>query len=177
MCDFLYQNLSAETWLQCKKKMPPSLTLCLLGIFFFCHLLIFYQNQLFFNWLSNCQTVWIQIRPYILSGLISVLTVCKSYQQTTRSRQWVKVYSTHQISFRLNIPKISKHSSLKCSSPKSAVCICSRYTFSACFLGSVDPGQTDPRGAVWSGSTLFIFLYAVGCSGRLYAYAHVMNYF
>ena len=32
---------------------------------------------------SECQTDWIQIRPDILSGLIWVQTVCKSYQQTT----------------------------------------------------------------------------------------------
>ena len=47
----------------------------------------FFQNQLFLKILSGtrseCQTVWIQIRPDILSGLIWVQTVCKSYQQTT----------------------------------------------------------------------------------------------
>ena len=31
---------------------------------------------------SECQTVWIQIRPNVLSGLIWVQSVCKSYQQT-----------------------------------------------------------------------------------------------
>ena len=31
----------------------------------------------------ECQTDLIQIRPDILSGLIYVQTVCKSYQQTT----------------------------------------------------------------------------------------------
>ena len=49
--------------------------------------MIFFQNQLFRKILSEipflCQTVWIQIRPDILSGLIWVQTVCKSYQQTT----------------------------------------------------------------------------------------------
>ena len=33
---------------------------------------------------SRCQTVWIQIRPNILTGLIWVQTVCKGYQQTTK---------------------------------------------------------------------------------------------
>ena len=33
---------------------------------------------------SECQTVWIQIRPDILSGLIQVHTVCKGYQQRTK---------------------------------------------------------------------------------------------
>ena len=33
--------------------------------------------------LSECQTVWIQIRADIFSGLIWVQTVCKGYQQTT----------------------------------------------------------------------------------------------
>ena len=32
----------------------------------------------------QCQTVWIQIRPDVLSGLIGVQTVCKGYQQTTK---------------------------------------------------------------------------------------------
>ena len=31
----------------------------------------------------ECQTVWIQIRPDVLSGLICVQTLCKSYRQTT----------------------------------------------------------------------------------------------
>ena len=47
----------------------------------------FFQNQLFQKFLSGipseCQTVWIQIRPNILSGLIFVQTVCKIYQQRT----------------------------------------------------------------------------------------------
>ena len=32
---------------------------------------------------SECQIVWVQIRPDVLSGLIWVQTVCKGYQQTT----------------------------------------------------------------------------------------------
>ena len=47
----------------------------------------FFQNQLFGKIISGisseCQTVWILIRPDILSGLILVQTVCKGYQQTT----------------------------------------------------------------------------------------------
>ena len=47
----------------------------------------FFQNQLFQKFLSvilsECRTVWIQIRPDILSGLIWIQTVCKGYQQTT----------------------------------------------------------------------------------------------
>ena len=42
---------------------------------------------------STCQTVWILIRPDILSGLIRVQNVCKVYQQTAKvatSRQKVK---------------------------------------------------------------------------------------
>ena len=43
--------------------------------------------------------------------------------------------------------------------------------FSMCLLDSVDPGQTGPSGAVWSGSTL-LYILSLGCSHRLYAYAH-----
>ena len=34
---------------------------------------------------SECQTVWIQIRPYEMSSLIWVQTVCKGYQQKTHA--------------------------------------------------------------------------------------------
>ena len=55
----------------------------------FCCLLIFFKiNFLFFEKLfqqyHRCQTVCILIRPDILSGLILVQTVCKSFQQTTQ---------------------------------------------------------------------------------------------
>ena len=46
---------------------------------------------------SGCQTVWIQIRPDIMSGLIWVQTVCKCYQQMTKvtvSGQRVKYRAT-----------------------------------------------------------------------------------
>ena len=47
---------------------------------------IFYSlDARFFSVPSGCQTVWIQIRPDILSGLIWVKTVCKTVcQQTTK---------------------------------------------------------------------------------------------
>ena len=47
----------------------------------------FFQNQLFRKTVSgipsDCQTIWIQIRPKVLPSLIWVQTVCKSYQQMT----------------------------------------------------------------------------------------------
>ena len=42
----------------------------------------------FFQEYHKCQTVWIQTRPDILSGLIWVKTVCKGYQQTALGCQW-----------------------------------------------------------------------------------------
>ena len=65
------------------------LTLCLLGIFsLFMSSADFFQNQLFHKILSGIpsewQTVWIQIRPDFLSGLIWVQTVCKGDQQTAQ---------------------------------------------------------------------------------------------
>ena len=48
----------------------------------------FFENPLFRKIISvipsECQTVWIQIRPDILSGVNWVQTVCKGYQQTTQ---------------------------------------------------------------------------------------------
>ena len=53
----------------------------------FCCLLIFFKINFFQKILSGipseCQTVWIQIRPEIILGLILLQTVCKGYQQTT----------------------------------------------------------------------------------------------
>ena len=46
-----------------------------------CHILLL--GCWIFSIPSECQTIWIQIRPDILSGLIWVQTVCKGYQQTT----------------------------------------------------------------------------------------------
>ena len=68
----------------CKKF--PTLTW---NFFLFLSSADFFQNQCFWKILSGifipseCQTVWIQIRPDILSGLIWVQTVCKGCQQTT----------------------------------------------------------------------------------------------
>ena len=51
----------------------------------FCCQLIFFQINFFQNILSGipyeCQSVWIQIRPDLLLGLVWVQTVCKVYQQ------------------------------------------------------------------------------------------------
>ena len=50
--------------------------------------ILFRHILLFGCWIFSipfgCQTVWIKIRPNILSGLIWVQTVCKGYQQTTK---------------------------------------------------------------------------------------------
>ena len=65
-----------------------------------------FQSQLFqkllSGTLSECQTVWIQIKPHIMLGLIWVQTDCKGYQQLTKfaaGRQIVKnpEFLTHSI--------------------------------------------------------------------------------
>ena len=73
---------------------------CFFFFFFFFLSSDFFQNQHFGKILSGipseCQTVWIQIRPGILSGLIWLQTVCKAYQQTakvTASKERVKQIS------------------------------------------------------------------------------------
>ena len=71
-----------EQW---KNDKPTFLALRMLGNF--CMLLSF-QNQLFQKilsvTLSECQTVWIQIRTDIMLVLIWIQTVCKGYSQTTK---------------------------------------------------------------------------------------------
>ena len=49
----------------------------------FYHCAIFYSGCWIFSMPYGCQTVWIQIRPNILLGLIWIQTVCKGYKQTT----------------------------------------------------------------------------------------------
>ena len=58
------------------------LTLCMLGNFswFFCFWIVKIFFFLKIQECHQCKTVWIQIRPDILSGLIPVQTVCKGYQ-------------------------------------------------------------------------------------------------
>ena len=66
------------------------LTLCMLDNFarFFCHLRIFltFQKKKKISGIPlECQTVWLQIWPDILSGLIWVQIVCKGFQQMTNA--------------------------------------------------------------------------------------------
>ena len=67
----------------------------------FCHLLIF-QNQLFRKILSRIlseyQTVWIQIKPEFLLGLIWFQAVCKFYQQTTLVGKELKILESIKFS-------------------------------------------------------------------------------
>ena len=63
----------------------------------------FFQNHLFRKIIlgipSECQTVWIQIRPDILSGLIWVQTVCKCFssQRTKLDATNIMILSLHYI--------------------------------------------------------------------------------
>ena len=46
---------------------------------------------------SDCQTIWIQFKPDIMSSLIWVQTVCIGYQQTA-SRRWQEFNTTTEVS-------------------------------------------------------------------------------
>ena len=54
-----------------------------LRYYYYCGLFVVVFQKIISGILSECQTVWIQIRHDILSGLIWVQSVCKDYQQTT----------------------------------------------------------------------------------------------
>ena len=77
----------------------------MLGIFFiiFGLLPIFLKINTFKNFFSGipslCQTVWIQIRPDKMSGLIWVQTDCISYQQTTLTSNFSEVTGFKRIKF------------------------------------------------------------------------------
>ena len=56
--------------------------------FFFVVSLSFFKINFFHKILSRtipeCKTVWIQISPDVVSGLIWVQTICKNHQQMTK---------------------------------------------------------------------------------------------
>ena len=49
---------------------------------------------------NECQTVWIQIRPDAMSGLIWVQIVCEGYQQTTVVG---KEFNAHIVLYTMNV--------------------------------------------------------------------------
>ena len=71
------------------------------------------QIQLFECWIvfslpSGCQTVWIQIRPDILSGLIWVQTVCIGYQHMTKvTGMWTKCFTEQLLDTTFRLKSIS----------------------------------------------------------------------
>ena len=90
-----------------KIEMNPLyiLTLCMLGNFacFFLSSVNFFTKKNLSGILLECQTVWIQIRQDILSGLIWVQTVCRGYQQmikgaTSRERDNTNLHCTLHLS-------------------------------------------------------------------------------
>ena len=70
-------------WVKPSFRSLPTGKFCML----FCHLLFFFKinfsGKILFGIPSECQTIWIQVKPDNLSGLIWVQTVCKGYQQMT----------------------------------------------------------------------------------------------
>ena len=79
---------------------------CMLGNFscFCCCLLTFFKinfQKILSRTLSECQTVWIQIRTDIMSVLIGVKTVTKDYQQTAKVNAGLETVRMHsQLSSR-----------------------------------------------------------------------------
>ena len=92
---------------------PLFSTLCILGNVscFCCRLLAFFKISFFkkkSGTLSECQTIWTQIRTDIMSVLIWVQTICKGYQRTTkvvaskeRAQQLDKNYSVSPLTSSL----------------------------------------------------------------------------
>ena len=74
------------------------LLLLFLHTLLMCHILLF--GCWIFSTPSMCPTVWIQVRPNILSGLIWVQSVCKRYQQTTKVALAGKELNAKQLTCR-----------------------------------------------------------------------------
>ena len=83
-------SLSINSLIRTFTTQLITLTLCMLGNFacFFVVCDFFLKSNISIKNLSEipseCQTVWIQIRPDVLFGLIWVQTLCKGYQQMTK---------------------------------------------------------------------------------------------
>ena len=94
-CTVMLKANPRHTFLYCSyPKYSNTLILCPLGNIS-CFFVFFFSKSTFSKMLSEipseCQTDWFQIRPDVLSGLIWVQTVCKSYQQTTLGDKRVNV--------------------------------------------------------------------------------------
>ena len=104
---FLYKNLQAE--MVCGQVLMKQFAYWVI-VHTFLWSADFFQNQLFRKILLgitlDCQTVWTQTRPDVLSALILVQTICKGYQQTTlvgkannqftggyTAKQWATIYN------------------------------------------------------------------------------------
>ena len=94
-CFTLYCVTHASLYVYDTCSYCHDLTLCMLGNFA-CFLVVCgLFLKLTLSKKSECKTVWIQIRPDFLSGLIWVHTVCKGFQRTTKvatSRERVIFY-------------------------------------------------------------------------------------
>ena len=79
------QNIGLSAYIRFT-RLP--LTLCMLGIFHdFLSSADFFSSKILLGTLSACQTVWVQNRPDVLSGLIWVPIVCKDNQQTKNGKE------------------------------------------------------------------------------------------
>ena len=109
--------------------------------FFYCLLLFFFLNQLFQNILSEipseCQTVWIQISPDLLSGLIWFLTVCQGYQQRTLEEKEFKVFRV-----QVHITAIEFICQI-CSSDTHSLDFDYSGSHSLCYFGYQNPSHFD----------------------------------
>ena len=176
----------------------------------FCRLLIFFEFSFNFQNIlsgitSRCQRDWIQIRPDILSGLIWVQSVCKSYEQTTLVGNELNTFITFTENILFIIITLEPSIILKCSLIQYPISLNNAkilqnyfyshgsivyhrfiskhfeskietilyhlvyfYSFPASYdfcrllmfliayiANNMDPDQTAPFGAVWSGFIVF----------------------
>ena len=109
----------------------------------------FFSKSIFWKFLSRilseCQTVWILIRPDKMSGLIWLQTVCKSYQQTTLVGNELTLFPTFT-------------TIVACS----LICL---YSWETYFANSMNPDQTSPFVAVWSGFIVFASMIKISLKG------------
>ena len=82
------------------------LTLCPLGKFsrLFVSAVFFSKSTFSKNSFRNmieCQTIWIQNRPDILSGLIWYQTICKTFQQTTLGDKDLQTHSFITVTWKI----------------------------------------------------------------------------
>ena len=155
----LRKNLEHEmVVLEERKAVSYSFTLayCAICMLFCC---LFFSKLTIFKKrnsgvLSECKTVWIQIRADKMSGLIWIQTVCKGFQQTTKvpiCRKSVNTFSSSIVLDKIKVQKVIVYDIYR--SQRTLLKLCSKKLFILVFFEN----SGNPHGRLHSKSHLCLY--------------------